>query len=76
MVKVKLKVVGSLKVSGLVEGELVNAENVLEIVQHQKLLDDYRFNYTIFLNGVNLDNESKQLYEGDEVILVPIMSGG
>lgn len=54
----------------------MNAENILEIVQRQRSLDNYEYNYSIFLNGVSVDDESKSLHDGDEVILVPIAAGG
>ena len=71
-----MKVVGSIKVAGLLEGEIINAETVLEIVQHQRRLDNYEWDYAVFINGVSVGDEMKNLSDYDEVILVPIAIGG
>jgi molybdopterin converting factor small subunit len=76
MARIKLKVVGSTKVAGLLEGDTIDAENLLEIVQRQRLLDNYEFDYFVFLNGTSSNDELKSLNDGDEVILVPIATGG
>ena len=76
MAKVKLKIIGSFKLAGLSEGDIVNVENILEIIQRQRLLNNYNYDYTIFLNGVSVEDESKSLRDGDEVVLVPIVAGG
>jgi molybdopterin converting factor small subunit len=76
MGRVKLKVVGSPKVAGLLEGDTIDAENVSEIVRRQRLLDNYEYAYLIFLNGASTNDELKSLRDGDEVILVPIATGG
>jgi molybdopterin converting factor small subunit len=74
--RVKLKVVGSTKVAGLLEGDTINAENVSEIVRRQRRLDNYEYTYLIILNGTNTNDQLKSLHDGDEVILVPIVAGG
>jgi ATP sulfurylase len=76
MARVKLKVVGSPKVARLLEGDMINAENISEIVRRQRLLDNYEYAYLIILNGTNTNDELKSLHDGDEVILVPIATGG
>jgi molybdopterin converting factor small subunit len=74
--RVKLKVVGSPKVAGLLEGDTINAENVSEIVRRQRRLDNYEYTYLVILNGTNTNDQLKSLHDGDEVILVPIVAGG
>jgi molybdopterin converting factor small subunit len=76
MARIKLKVVGSLKVAGLLEGDTINAENVLEIVRRQRLLDNYEYAYLVLVNGTSTNDELKRLHDGDEVTLVPIATGG
>lgn len=76
MAKIKLKVVGSPKVAGLLEGDTINADNISEIVQHQQYIDNYAYDYLIFLNSVAVDDKLKSLRDGDEVILVPVVAGG
>jgi molybdopterin converting factor small subunit len=76
MARIKLKVVGSTKVAILLEGDTINAENLLQIVQRQRLLDNYEFGYFVFLNGKSASDGSKGLNDGDEVILIPIATGG
>lgn len=76
MAKIKLRVVGSPKIAGFSKGVTVNAENISEIVRHQRQLDNYEYDYSVFLNGVKVNDEWKSLRDGDEVTLIPITSGG
>ena len=76
MARIKLKVVGSLKVAVLLEGDTVDAENVFEIVRRQRLLDNYEYAYLVLVNGTSTNDELKRLHDGDEVTLVPIATGG
>ena len=76
MAKIKLKVVVSQTVEGLKKGEPINAENVSEIVSSQRRFDNYEYDYQVFLNGVKVDDDSKRLKDGDEVILISIAGGG
>lgn len=76
MVQIKLRIGGSPEVADLLEGDIVNTDRLSEIVRHQKLLDNYAYDYLIFINGVSVDDDSKSLHDGDEVLLVPIAVGG
>jgi molybdopterin converting factor small subunit len=76
MARVKLKVVGSPKKAGLLEGDTINAENALEVVRRQRQLDNYEYDYLVYLNGARTNDELKSLHDGDEVVLVPIVTGG
>ena len=77
MAKIRLKIRGLPKTAGFLEEDTVNVENIMEIIQRieSRYPRDY-YTFAIFLNGVSVDDESKSLRDGDEVILVPIMSGG
>ena len=79
MAKVKLKIrVLSQTVDNLKE-DTINAENIWEIIQRieSKYPRDY-YTFAIFLNGVSVreNDESKSLRDGDDVVLIPIFSGG
>ena len=76
MAKIKLKIIGSPQITASTKGDTINAKNVLEILQHQRRLTNYEYDYSIFLNGARVDDESQILRDGDEVILIPILSGG
>ena len=76
MAKIKLKIAGSPKVANLVEGDKLDTDNISEIIRRQKLLDNYEYDYLIFINGVRVDNKSKSLHDGDEVLFVPFVVGG
>lgn len=55
----------------------MTVENISDIIQQIEQMypqDYYAFN--IFLNGKTVDDKSKNLHDGDEVIIIPIMSGG
>ena len=75
MAKVKLKI---RDMSETAE-DTINAENIWEITQHIKSKYPREFyHFAIFLNGVSVreNDESKSLCDGDEVVFVPIFSGG
>jgi molybdopterin converting factor small subunit len=75
--QVKLKVMGLPERAGFLEETALNAKNIWEIIQH--IESRYPFDYytfAILLNGVHVDDKSKNLHDGDEVVIVPIMSGG
>ena len=77
MAEVKLKIVGFPQKTDILQESVINAENMREIIQHieSKYPPDY-YTFTIFLNGISADDKSKNLRDGDEVVVVPIMSGG
>ena len=76
MAKIKLKVAGSPQIATFSEGTSITVENIAELVQRQRQIDNYEYTYSIFLNGVMVDEPLKRLRDGDEVILIPIAAGG
>ena len=78
MAKVKLTVIGSLQIDDLAIEGIVNVEDISEIIQkiESKYPQDQYFNFNIFLNGIGVIDKSKKLVDGDEVVLIPVMSGG
>ena len=79
MAKVKLGIVGSLQNIDGEREETLDAENVAEISRkiESKYPQDHYFNFNVFLNGISVNDRSeKNLIDGDEVVVVPIMSGG
>lgn len=76
MARINLKVAGSPKVANLVDGDTIDAENILELTRRQRLLDNYEYDYFVFVNGIRTNDELKGLQNGDEVVLVPIATGG
>ena len=78
MAKVKLTVIGSLQIDDIAIEGIVNVEDISEIIQkiESKYPQDQYFNFNIFLNGIGVIDKSKKLVDGDEVVLIPVMSGG
>ena len=78
MAKVKLTVIGSLQIDDIAIEGIVNVEDISEIIQkiESKYPQDHYFNFNIFLNGIGVIDKSKKLVDGDEVVLIPVMSGG
>jgi len=77
MPKISLRVKGLPQTEGFLEEETVNAENITTIIQllESRYPRDY-YRYIIFLNGVKVEDESKSLQDGDEVVVIPVLSGG
>ena len=79
MAKVKLKIRGLSQTVNNLKEDTINVENIWEIIQRieSKYPRDY-YTFAIFLNGISVreNDESKSLRDGDEVVLVPIFSGG
>jgi molybdopterin converting factor small subunit len=77
MAKIKLKIVGSNQTTNIQSEDTVNAEKLWEIIRRVELTypRDY-YTFSIFLNGVKENDESRSLHDGDEVVLVPVFSGG
>jgi len=75
--EIKLRIVGFPDRTDVIQESTVNAENIQEIVRHvqAKYPPDY-YSFTILLNGISADEKSKILHDGDEVVIIPIMSGG
>lgn len=78
MAKIKLRIVGSLQIDDIVKEGTVNVENMSEIIQRieSRHPQNHYFTFDIFLNGVSVSDKSKSLHDGDEVVIVPFMSGG
>jgi len=77
MAKIKLQVKGSPQTQDSLEEDTVEVGNIAEIIQllESRYPRDY-YRYIIFLNGVKIDDESKSLQDGDQVVVTPILSGG
>ena len=77
MARIKLKIAGLPEKTDILQESIINAENIQEIIQRieSKYPPDY-YSYTIFLNGTNADDKSRKLSDGDEIVVIPIMSGG
>ena len=77
MAKIKLKIVGLPQKADTLQESIVNASNTQEIIQsiETKYPEDY-YTFNILVNGVGVDTKSKNLHDGDEVVVVPVMSGG
>lgn len=77
MAKIKLKIIGLPKNVDTAREDIVNVENIQEIIQslESKYPQDY-YTFNIFLNGINIADKPKNLQDGDEVVIFPIMTGG
>lgn len=77
MAKIKLKVIGLPQSAEVTKEDTMNVENIWGIIQRieSKYPSDY-YTLNIFLNGISVNDKLKNLHDGDEVVIVPIMSGG
>jgi len=77
MAKIKLRIVGFPEKADIAQESIIEAENMQEIVHRieSKYPPDY-YSYTIFLNGKSVIDKSERLSDGDEVVVIPVMSGG
>jgi len=75
--EIKLKIVGFPQRADVLQESTINVESIWEIIQHIESAypRDY-YTFAIFLNGISVDDKSKNLRDGDEVVVVPVMSGG
>jgi molybdopterin converting factor small subunit len=75
--KIKLKIVGLPQKADIAKESIINANNTQEIIQsiETKYPEGY-YTFNIFVNSVSVDTKPKELHDGDEVIIVPVMSGG
>jgi sulfur carrier protein ThiS len=75
--EIKLRIVGFPQETDTPRESIINAESIHEIVQHleTKYPPDY-YSFAIFLNGTSADAKSRYLRDGDEVMIVQVMSGG
>lgn len=79
MAKVRLRIVGSLQTIDVGGVETVDVESIVEIIRQieSRYPQDHYFNFNVFLNGISVSDKSqKSLIDGDEVVIVPVMSGG
>lgn len=77
MAVIKLKIVGFPQKADILQESTIKAENIQEIIQHleTKYPPDY-YTFAIFLNGKSVDDKSRNVRDGDEVVIAPVMSGG
>ena len=77
LAEIKLRIVGFPQKTDVLQESTMEAENIREIIQHleTKYPPDY-YIFAIFLNGKSVDDKSRSLRDGDEVVIAPVMSGG
>jgi len=75
--EIKLRIVGFPQKADILHESTMKAENIREIIQHleTKYPPDY-YSFAIFLNGTSVDDKSRSLRDGDEVVVAAVMSGG
>jgi len=75
--RIKLRIVGLPQKADTAKESVIEANNTQEIIRRieTKYPDGY-YTLKIFVNGVGVDTISRDLNDGDEVVIVPIMSGG
>jgi molybdopterin converting factor small subunit len=77
MAKIKLKIVGFPQKADTAKESIINANSTQEIIQSiETKYPEGHYTFNIFVNGVSVDTKPKELHDGDEVIIVPVMSGG
>jgi molybdopterin converting factor small subunit len=75
--RIKLRIIGLLQKADTAEESIIDASNTQEIIR--RLETKYPEGYyilKIIVNGVGVDAKSMDLNDGDEVVIVPILSGG
>jgi molybdopterin converting factor small subunit len=77
MARIKLRIVGLPQKPDTAKESMIDANNTQEIIRsiETKYPEGY-YTLKIFVNGMRVDSKSMDLNEGDEVVIVPIMSGG
>lgn len=77
MTQIKLRILGLPKTQSLTEEENINVESIEDILRHieSRYPKDY-YSFTVLLNGIGINESSTSLSDGDEVVVIPAMSGG
>ena len=77
MARIKLRIVGLPQKADAAKESVIDASNTQEIIRsiETKYPEGY-YTLKILVNGIGLDTNSRDLNDGDEVVIVPIMSGG
>lgn len=77
MANVKLRIAGLPQKADTAKESIINASNLQEIILRieTKYPEGY-YTFSIFVNGVGVDTKSMNLHDGDEVVIVPVMTGG
>ena len=77
MARIKLRIVGLPQKEDTAKESMIDANNTQEIIRsiETKYPEGY-YTLKIFVNGMSVDTKSMDLNDGDDVIIVPIMSGG
>ena len=77
MARIILRIVGLPQTADSAKESIINTSNLQEIIRSMetKYPEDY-YTFNIFVNGIGVDIKSKDLHDGDEVVIVPVMSGG
>jgi molybdopterin converting factor small subunit len=75
--RIKLRIVCLPQKADTAKESMIDANNTQEIIRsiETKYPEGY-YTLKIFVNGMNVDTKSMDLNDGDEVVIVPIMSGG
>jgi molybdopterin converting factor small subunit len=74
---VKLRIAGLPQKADTAKESIVNASNLQEIIRSIEIkYPEGYYTFSIFVNGVGADPKSINLHDGDEVVIVPVMSGG
>jgi molybdopterin converting factor small subunit len=75
--EIKLRIVGFPHKTDVLQESTMKAENIRDIIKHLEIEypPDY-YTFAIFLNGKSVDARSRNLRDGDEVVIAPVMSGG
>lgn len=74
---VKLRIAGLPQKADTAKESIINASNLQEIIRsiETKYPEGY-YTFSIFVNGVGADTKSTNLHDGDEIVIVPVMTGG
>ena len=77
MAKITLRIIGLPMTQDALEESSIDARNMRDVIRQieYRYPRDY-YTYIILLNGARIEDESLDLREGDQVVVVPVMSGG
>ena len=77
MARIKLRIIGLPEKADSAKESVIDASNTQEIIRSiETKYPEGTYTLKVIVNGVGVEAESMDLNDGDEVVIIPIMSGG
>jgi molybdopterin converting factor small subunit len=75
--RIKLRIIGLPEKADSAKESVIDASNTQEIIRSiETKYPEGTYTLKVIVNGVGVEAESMDLNDGDEVVIIPIMSGG